>query len=254
MSEHLIRKLERFVQLSDDERTALQAVGSGRVRSFGPREDVIQEGAPPSCTRLLVSGYACRYRTLPDGRRQIVSLFVPGDFCDPHVFVLQEMDHSIATLSGARIAEVSKDEVIGLTERFPRITRAFWWDSLVTEAILREWIVSVGRRSARERVAHQFCALYVRQRAVGLTDEGECDMPLTQAELAEALGITTVHANRTLQRLRAEGLISLKSNRLVFPDFEALARTALFSTAYLHLGREGEAFDAPRRLTVPVEV
>lgn len=240
----LTRKLERFVRLSPDEKAALDDLAAQRVRDYAARDDIVRQGQKPPGVTLVLAGYACRYRLLEDGRRQIVALFVPGDLCDPHVFILREMDHSIGALGDMRLAEIEKDAMLDLLEGYPRITRALWWSALVDEAIAREWIVNVGARSARERMAHFFCELYVRQHTVGLTRDGLCDMPLTQAELSEVLGVTPVHTNRVLQGLRAEGLVELRAGRLHVPDFAALADAGLFSVGYLHLEHEGEAFDA----------
>lgn len=231
------------MRLSSEEKTALHKLGSRRVRVYAPREDIALQGDSPVGVTLLLSGYACRYRILEDGRRQIVALFLPGDLCDPHVFILREMDHSIGALSAAHLAEIDRDTILDVLERYPRITRALWWCTMVDEAIAREWIVSVGARSARERMAHLFCELYARLDTVGLAHDGVCDMPLTQSELAEALGITPVHTNRTLQGLRAERLVTVKAGRLHLHDFDALAEAGLFSTAYLHLDHEGASFD-----------
>jgi CRP-like cAMP-binding protein len=241
---YLIRKLERFARLSADDRRALERVAGERVRQLGPREDIIHEGDLPRHVNLILDGHACRYKVLEDGRRQIMAFFVPGDLCDLRVFVLGRMDHSIGTLSPVRLAEIPHDAIMELTDNHPRVTRALWWSALVDAATSREWTVNVGQRTAVERMAHLLCELFVRLRAVGLTRGDACELPMTQPELADALGLSAVHTNRVLQELRADGLIALRNGTLTVPDLEALQAVALFDPNYLHLDHEGQEFDA----------
>jgi CRP-like cAMP-binding protein len=244
MPDRLIRKLENFVRLSSDDKAAITSAAHERVRNYEPKHDIISEGEQPRVVNLVLEGYACRYRMLEDGRRQIVGLFVPGDLCDSRMFILRQMDHSISTLTRARVAEIDADRFVAFAGRYPRVTRALWWNSLVDEAIAREWIVNVGQRSARERMAHLLCEFYVRIDMVGMAIDHALDLPLNQAELAEALGLSVVHTNRTLQSLRADGLITLRGGKLVLLDLEGLMEAGLFNAAYLHRERDGHALDA----------
>jgi CRP-like cAMP-binding protein len=230
----LLRKLANFTTLSEREQAALDAVCMD-VRHFDAREDVISQGDKTQGVKLLIEGFACRYKTLEDGRRQIVAYFVPGDLCDLKVFILRRMDHSIGAIVPSRVAEISPDNVLMLTHTYPNITRALWWSTLVEEAITREWIVNVGQRSALERMAHLFCELLYRFRAVGLNDGLSCTLPLTQVELAETLGLSSVHVNRTLQELRRQKLIEFDGNTLTIQDLPALEGISFFSPDYLHL-------------------
>jgi CRP-like cAMP-binding protein len=125
--------------------------------------------------------------------------------------------------------------------RYPRITAAFWRETLIGAAIFREWVMNVGQREAYSRMAHVFCELLVRLRAVGLADDHGCDLPITQAEFADALGVTTVHVNRVLQEMRADGIIELSGDRLKVPDWETLRRVGDFDPTYLHLKRQAAA-------------
>lgn len=243
MPHHLIRKLEHFTRLSDDDRAVLQGL-SRTVRLFEPGADIIREGDSPEHVNLFLDGWASRYKQLEDGRRQIVSFFVPGDLCDLHVFILREMDHAIAAITPVRLAQVPRDVLLGLIDRHPRITRALWWETLVNAAIQREWTVNLGRRTALERLAHLFCELFIRLRAIGLTDGNTCAFPITQLELADATGLTSVHVNRTLKEMRSAGLIILKGRQLTVPDLAALRKAALFNPNYLHLGRDGAHLSA----------
>jgi CRP-like cAMP-binding protein len=244
MAHSLILKLEQFTRLSSEDRRALHHAASLQQRRLGPRHDIIHEGDRPEFVNLILDGWACRYKTLEDGRRQITAFFVPGDICDLKVFILREMDHSIGTLSPVLLAEIPRDVVLDLTEGSSRLARALWWSTLVSEAIEREWVVNLGQRSATERVAHLFCELFLRLRAVGRTSGNSCELPVTQAELADTLGLSTVHVNRTLQDLRAENLIILRGKVLTIPDLDALQRAAMFNPNYLHLQREGAHLDA----------
>src|SRR6201996_1051395 len=163
----LLRKLSNFTSLSAEESQALLECCRD-VREFGAREDVISQGDRTGGVKLLLGGFACRYKVLEDGRRQIVAYFVPGDFCDLRVFILKRMDHSIGAVVASRVATIAPDDVLRLTSHYPTLTRALWWSTLVEEAIAREWIVNVGQRNALERMAHLFCELLYRYRAVGL--------------------------------------------------------------------------------------
>ena len=173
-------------------------------------------------------------QVLADGKRQIMAYLVPGDFCDLHVFILKEMDHSIATLSRCSVVKIPRQRILELTER-PAIARAFWWAALVDEATLREWLVNIGARPAEQRVAHLLCELLVRLRVVGLADGGRYELPLTQKELGDTTGLSNVHVNRVLRRLRGEGLITFKDKHLVILDVERLKAFSGFTPNYLHL-------------------
>jgi len=243
MPNPLIRKLENFTKLSHDDQQALEKA-TGQVRVYRPREDIISEGERPEAVKLLIQGWGCRYKHLQDGRRQIMAYFVPGDMCDINVFILRQMDHSIATLSPATVATIPRDTMLDLMTRHPRIAHALWWSTLVDEATLREWVVNVGQRSAYERAAHLLCELFVRLRAVGLTNGNSCELPVTQSDLGDTLGLTIVHTNRMLQDLRRDGLIELKGKYLTILNLSALQEVALFNPNYLHLEQEGDALNA----------
>lgn len=244
MANHLIRKLEQFTRLSRDDKHVLEGLAGLNVRRLGRGDDVIQEGDTPRQVNLILEGWACRYKMLEDGRRQIVAFLLPGDLCDIRMFILKQMDHAIGAVSPVTLAQIPKDMVLDLIDRHPRVSRALWWNSLVEEAIQREWTANLGQRDAVERMAHLLCELFIRLRGVGLVEGHSCELPVTQSELGDATGLSTVHVNRTLQELRARNLIVLKGKTLTIPDLEALQNAALFSANYLHLDRDGRAFDA----------
>lgn len=244
MSVHLIRKLEQFVRLSQADRRALERLGAGRLKRFPARADIAAEGESPSAVNLILEGWACRYKVLEDGRRQIVSFFVPGDLSDLNIFVLRRMDYSLAAVTPTIVAEISRDMLDEIADGHPRVIQAFWWDTLVNASIQREWTLSLGQRNAAERLAHLFCELFTRLRSVGLTNGDSCDFPLPQTALAEAAGLSPVHVNRTLMALREAGLLSLGRRRLTIPDLDALMSAGLFNPNYLHLEQEGQHLDA----------
>lgn len=240
----LIRKLEQFVRLSPDDRAVLTRASRERVRKFAPRVDITREGDPPRDVHLILSGWACRYKQLEDGRRQVVSFFLPGDMCDLNVFILREMDHSIGTLTAVTIADLSREFFDEIGAGYPRIATALWWETLVNAAIQREWTMNLGQRTASERMAHLLCEILFRLRLAGLTSGTSCEFPLTQADLADATGLSKVHVNRTLQELRAAELIVLKGKTLTVPSLEQLMDAGLFNANYLHMEHEGRQLDA----------
>ncbi len=234
MPNPLIRKLERGAALTHKDRSLLQKACE-RTRQVGSRQDIIREGERPEKVHLVLAGFACRYKTLEDGSRQNMALLVPGDFCDLHVAILGQMDHSIATLSACTIVDIPRATILDLTENHPGITRALWWCTLVDEATLREWLLSMGQREAGQQMAHLVCELLLRLQSVGLADKNGYDLPITQVELGETLGISSVHVNRVLQALREAGLIEWKGQRLTIPDIDRLKAFCGFTANYLHL-------------------
>ena len=234
MANPLIRKLEGFVALSDADKHAVDAACRHRTH-HAAGEELIHEGERPRTVFLLVSGWACRYKLLPDGGRQIMAYLIPGDLCDIHVFVLKRMDHSLLLLSDAEVAVIPEAAMLDLIDRHPRIARALIWSTLVDAATLREWLANTLRRDPFERVAHLLCEVWLRMRAVGLVDGGAFDLPLTQAELGDTIGLNAVTVNRVLQRLRGEALITLRSERLVILDAGRLQAVSGFDPNYLHL-------------------
>lgn len=234
----LALRLETFTRLSPEDEAAISNLATV-TRVIPARRDLIREGARPEFIYLMLDGWACRYKTLPDGRRQIVGFLIPGDFCDLNLYVLREMDHSVGAITRLAIADVSRSDMESLAENYPRVTQALGWESLVNAAIQREWTVNVGQRTAYERIAHLLVELFLRLKSVRLTRGESCDFPLTQNDLADATGLTAVHVNRTLQELRRQRLIVLEHKRLAIPDLEGLMDAAMFNPNYLHLTQEG---------------
>lgn len=238
MNNPLTVKLRNFAPLSDDDAAELDRMCADR-RTYRAREDLIKEGDRPEVVYLLIEGWACRYKILADGKRQIMAYLVPGDLCDVHIFILKEMDHSMGLLSDATVAAIPRRKIIQVFEERPNLARALWWSTLTDEAVLREWLVNMGQRDAYERIAHLLAELWLRMRAVGLTTGGAFELPVTQADLGDTLGLTSVHVNRMLQRLRADGLIDLSRGSLYIPDVPRLMALSNFEPNYLHLENLG---------------
>jgi CRP-like cAMP-binding protein len=234
----LIRKLQIAGPLSEADKHALRSAIT-RETHVKKDVDIICDGDRATSCNVLLSGWVCRYVLLPKGRRQILSFQFPGDIFDAHSFLLQEMDHSIGTLTPCRIGIIPHPTMKRLTEASPRVTRAVWRDTLVDAAIFRAWVTNIGRRSAYQRVAHLICESYLRLDAVRLAPQWELDWPITQSELADATGLTVVHINRTLKQLRDDGLVRIRKSRLTILDWPGLKSAADFDPRYLHLPQTG---------------
>lgn len=231
----LLARLEAFADLRDGEKALLGAV-SRDVHKFRAKRHIIKEGERPERVHLIIDGWAARYKVLKNGSRQIVAFLLPGDFCDLHVAILGHMDHGIVALTDCKVALIKSDEIDELTSGHGNLARALWWGTLVDEAILRSWVLN-SRRNAYQRVAHILCELHARLKLIGMVSDGQFDLPLTQEEIADATGLTLVHTNRTLQRLRREHLIKLANGLLTVLDAEALRFAAEFDPNYLHIQR-----------------
>ena len=234
MPNPFVLKMESFVGLSPDDRLTLEAAVE-RKHHLGPRQSIIEEGDDPNVVNVLLEGWACRYKILPDGRRQIIALLLPGDMCDPHVYLLPMMDQSLGTLTPVTLAKMSGPTVRSMADGSPALAEALNWEVLVSAEIQREWTVSLGRRTALERLSHLFCEISHRMHATGLLNDSDCEFPLTQGDLADALGLSNVHVNRVLQELRAGGAVDVRSKRLIIHDRERLEDLAMFDPGYLHL-------------------
>lgn len=260
MANRFIQKLSGLAALTPSDVAALENA-TERGRGYAARQDLIREGDQPGPVFVMLEGWACRYKILPNGTRQIMAFLMAGDACDLHISMLAEMDHGIQAISPARVATVGRDEMRGMMHEHPNIARAMYVAQLVDEGIMRSWIVSMGRRSSQERVAHLMCELYLRARDIGLTAEGHVELPLSQIVLADALGMTPVHMNRVLKELRLAGAMALRRGNLTILDAAKLVQIAGFDENYLHrrVNRSGSAApdsrDAPLLAgSVPDEV
>ncbi|KQV83378.1 Crp/Fnr family transcriptional regulator [Rhizobium sp. Root1220] len=234
MIEALLLNLESRDLVSQSEKQRLRDII--RVgRTFAPGEDLVEEGMRPSYSTLMVDGLSARYKQMADGSRQFTALQVPGDFVDLHALLLRKLDHGIVALSPCRVGFADHADLKKLTETMPHLTRLLWLNTIVDAAINREWIASMGRRSKTAHIAHLICELYVRLRTVDRVDGWSFQLPLTQAELADVVGISLVHANKTLQALRRQETFVWEARVLTITDWPRLCEIAGFDETYLSL-------------------
>ena len=231
-----LKKLRKRVEISaEEERVIRDSVAE--TKRVGPDQLVVRSGQELSVSLMLLDGWLARIKDLAGGERQVTQLHVAGDFADLHGFTLKRLDDDVATLSDCKIGVVPHETIREITERYPRLARIFWFSTNMDAAIQRELALSLGQRSAISRMAHLFCELFVRLDVVGKVSDDGYEFPLTQRELSECLGLTVVHANRTLQELRRRGLIELGNRRLTILDRRGLDGIAEFDPNYLYLDR-----------------
>lgn len=236
MIARLLLQLRARDRLDEAEEAALRDAAC-EERSYPPDKVIIREDEELNVSTLLLDGLMGRYKDLRDGRRQISALHIGGDFVDLHSFTLKRLDHNILTLAPCRVALVPHDRLAAITEQHPHLGRLLWLSTNIDAAIHREWELSLGRRTALSRTAHLLCELLIRLEVVGLADRGSYDLSLTQLELAECVGLTPVHVNRTLRALRERGLADFRRGRVVIHDADGLARLAEFKPNYLYFDR-----------------
>ena len=227
------RRLGHFAHLSDDDIAMLSNAAERGTRFARARADLIREGQTNGVVRMILSGWACQYKVLRDGRRQIIGFLLPGDLCGLDEHLLQRLDHAICAITPLHFADVAPEAIEAMMADSGELRRALRLDALVAAATGRERIVSLGQRSAIERVGHLLCELFVRLGAVGLVRGNQCEVPLTQSDLADATGLTPVHVNRTLRELRERDLIALKARILVVPDFDQSCASLDYDPRYL---------------------
>jgi CRP-like cAMP-binding protein len=233
ISDHL-KKLRLRSTISNEEEQAIRGLVS-QTRQVRADSLLVRAGQELNSSILLVDGWLFRSKDLQSGVRQVLEIHVSGDFADLHGFTLKRLDHDIVTVTECTIAEVPHARLIDLFERHPDLVRIYWLMTNIDASISREMILSLGQRSAVSRMAHLFCELHARLEVVGRTRGNMFDFPLTQRELADCLGLTVVHVNRTLQELRRNGLIESQNRQLVIVDKPRLEALAEFDPAYLHL-------------------
>ena len=230
----LITKLESVARLTRKDCAAIAALPL-RTRSVDAGADIIAEGDQPRECCLVIDGLLCRYSITGAGDRQIVSFHIAGDLPDRDSLHLAAMDHGVCSVSPARVAFIPQPALLQLIETHPNVALALWRDTVTDGAIYRQWLTSVGRRTARQRLAHLVCEIYMRMAAVGLADGDHFSFPVTQTQLGYALGLSAVHVNRTLQELRHEGLLTWKGPVVMLLDHAALREVGDFDPGYLQL-------------------
>lgn len=233
----LFLQLSQRDLISNEEKAELFALFS-RQKAYAAGDEIVREGARPKVSLLLMEGLAGRFKVLEDGGRQITAFHVPGDFLDLHGFLLKVLAHGVVALSPCTLVQVEHEALKKLTETSPHLARMLWLDTLIDASVHREWLVAMGRRPAIGQLAHLMCELYVRLKVVERTDGYSFTLPLTQNELADALGLSVVHVNRTLRDLRKRGVIRWEGDRIHIDDWDGLVEIAEFDPTYLCLQQE----------------
>lgn len=228
----LTRKLSAFVALTDVDLETL-ARFYRRRRRFLAGHEMVHEGQENASAFILAEGWACSFKMLQDGERQIVDFQVPGDFLGLRSILFRTSDHSIEAITRIEASEVLESDILDAFSHAPRLATAILWAASRDEAMVVEHLVNLGRRSAEERLAHLLLELSARLKLVGMGDRTGFDCPLTQYHLADALGLSAVHVNRVLRHLREDGLVTFQKGRVIFDDFARLSDLAGFDTAYL---------------------
>jgi CRP-like cAMP-binding protein len=237
-----MRKLEQRTRLSSEDRAAFLALPAS-VKRLETRSYIVREADIAQSCCVLLTGFAYRHKTVGNGARQILSIHIPGDMVDLHTSFLGIADHSVQMLTFGEVALIPAEAVRDIAYSHPTIGRAMLLDTLADGAMFREWIANVGRRGARARVAHLLCEFAVRLQAAANSEVLNYVLPMSQEQIADATGLTSVHVNRMLQSLRHEGVISTNKRSVAIEDWEGLVRAGDFNAAYLHT----ESFeDEPR--------
>lgn len=230
----LVRRWSKHSELSPDDRSALLGLPFTRKR-FGKDAYIVREGEHTSECSILLKGFAFRQKLLRNGTRQIISFHIPTEFVDLQNGLLGTADHNVQSLDSCEMEIVPRSALLKLSDDRPAIRLAMWIDTLLDASIFREWVVNVGRRDARQRIAHILCEFAVRLESRGLTTDHGFELPMTQEQLADATGLTSVHVNRVLKSLEADGLIDRRRRHIHYDNWRALQDAGDFSRRYLHI-------------------
>jgi len=232
----LTRKLSAFVALSSNDLAVLERLHQRR-RFFVAGRDLVHQGQTDQAAYILASGWVCSYKLQPDGTRQIVDFQIAGDFLGLRSVLLRTSDHSFEPIVDIQAVEVLASDLLDAFEQTPRLATAILWAASRDEAMVVEHLVGMGQRDADARMAHFLLELGAKLTLVGLGSRDGFDCPLTQYHLADALGLSSVHVNRVLRKLREDGLATFRNGRVTFDDIDRLAALAEFDPAYLdHTG------------------
>jgi len=233
-SDQLARKLATRALVDPGDLSALMAL-SWKQRSIPIAHYIVREGLPPQRCGFIMEGYAYRQKLTLDGQREIVAVLVPGDLIDLQNLYFTQSDHDVVSLTPLTMAEVPIVELRELAAALPGIAAALWTDTLIEASIYREWLLNIGRRPAKARLAHMLCEFHARLRAIDRAGEMEYELPMTQEQLGDAMGLTPVHVNRVLKMLEADGLIGRNKRQIKVTDWARLRTAADFNERYLHL-------------------
>ncbi|HEX6374283.1 MAG TPA: Crp/Fnr family transcriptional regulator [Allosphingosinicella sp.] len=236
--ERLLTRFETRCALGDEDRDAVRGLPFVH-RTLAPSAYIVREGEPPQACALLLTGFAFRHKVTGNGERQIMSVHMPVEFLDLHISFLEVADHNVQALTRCEIASLPVAALRNLVRDHPRIGRAMWVDTLIDAAIFREWIVNVGRRDSISRIAHLLCEFALRLEVAGLGTGYRYEMPMTQEQIADCIGLTPVHVNRVLKELGRRGLIERDKRLVAIVDWEGLQEIGDFNNRYLHLDNGG---------------
>jgi CRP-like cAMP-binding protein len=231
----ILRKLKEHSTLQPADELALRRLGL-RTRKLKPDEDLIREGDSPEMSALVMEGVVARYHALANGKRQYLSFHLAGDMPDAQTLFIDKMDHAVCAVGGAQVALIPHEQILALFVQRPAVGFAIWRETLIDAAIFRQAITNNSSRLPRTRMAHLFCELYYRARSSSLGKPGAVRLPLHQGQLGDALGMSLVTVNRTLQALRRTGAMEFRNGELTVHDWKRLADTGEFDPAYLHIG------------------
>ncbi len=232
--------LLKTLELRDELSAAERAVVSDMIQTVhrvSARTDFVSEGDRATNSSLMLSGLSARYNVIGDGKRQISAIHIPGDFVDLHSLLIEPMDHSVTALTDCNIALVPHNLLRELTRSEPHLMRMFWLLTVIDSAIFRQWLVAAARLPAEAQLGRFFCEIHTRMNAVGLADGFSFDLPITQTDLGDAMGLSLVHVNKSLQKMRREGLLLWQGSRVDLLDWERLTAMAEFDPTYLNLER-----------------
>lgn len=246
----LVKKLRNWASIDEDDERAILALPHS-TRRLAVGQYIVREGDVATQSCLVVEGFAVRHKIVGDGGRQIINIHMPGDMVDLRNALLAVADHNVQTLTPTVVAHIPREAIVELAFAHPSVGKALWKETLVEGSISREWIANVGRRDARTRVAHLLCEFALRLEAVGLGEQCNYELPMTQEQIADTVGLTSVHVNRTLKSFDREGLTTRSRRSVVIEDWEKLADAGDFNPVYLHLPQDApEAVGRPRAATM----
>ena len=232
-TELLLRKLALLEQLDEAEKAAIAEL-SFTLENMPAHRTLVREGSEVTDCCLLVKGFACRHKMARTGKRQIVAFHMAGDMMDLQHSLLSRADHNLQMITDGTVAWVSIKALTAVCNAYPRIARAFAKDALIDASIFREWVLNVGGRDAKTRVAHMLCEFVARREAMGISPVDAMRLPMTQEQIGDATGLTAVHVNRMLRLLSEEGAFVHEGRELVISDWPKLKAIADFDAAYLH--------------------
>ena len=229
----LFRRLNTVTGLDEADAAAIRALPIN-VRHWEAGRVVVSDASRPTDCVLIVEGFCVRSKTIMTGQRQILSIHIPGEIPDLQSLHLHRMDHDLVAVAPSTLGFITHASLRALTRACPNIAELLWRDTLIDAAIFREWIVNVGQRPAANRLAHTVVELRQRLAVIGRASGDTFEMPLTQEQISEALGITAVHANRIIRQLRDDGIVDINRGRVTVLDESKLFELAQFDDRYLH--------------------